>query len=45
MDKLYKDDQPAYIQSLASPLREYYPTEKMKTDEMFQTLVKVTYNT
>ena len=39
---IYKDlEEPKYIQDMETPMRESYPTNKTKTNELLSTLVKV----
>ena len=38
---LYGAVVPEYVQSLVSPMRDRYPTDRMRQDEMLTTLTKV----
>ena len=38
---LYGDKVPEYVQSMISPMRDRYLTDKMRQDEMLTTLTKV----
>ena len=40
MKDLYtSENQPSYIKSMESPLRAYYPTQTLREQELFQSLV------
>ena len=41
VEKTYNEDLPEYIQSLTTPFRLEYPTERMAKEEIITSLAKV----